>query len=44
MPGSAGADPEVRVIYEELARREGLSVFAAAHSDYFKGIDLLDGK
>lgn len=41
---AAMADPAVRVIYEELARKEGLSVFAAAQSDYFKGIDLLARK
>ena len=38
------ADPVLRAVYEEIAAEEGLSVFAAARADYFKGKASLAGK
>ena len=36
---AALADPVLRAVYEEIAAEQGLSVFAAARADYFKGKD-----
>ena len=34
---AALADPAQRAVYEEIAAEEGISPFAAARADYFKG-------
>jgi hypothetical protein len=41
---AALADPVLRAVYEAIAAEEGLSVFAAACADYFKGKAGVAGK
>jgi hypothetical protein len=41
---AAVADPVLRAVYEEIAAEAGLSVFAAARADYFKGKDSIAWK
>jgi hypothetical protein len=38
---AAMADPNVRAIYEKMAKKKKRQPFRIAVSDYFKGIDLL---
>ena len=41
---AALADPNMRALYEEMAAKQGKSVFAAARADYFIKKDLLSEK
>jgi hypothetical protein len=41
---AAMADPQVRVIYEEIASKQNRQPYRLAVSDYFKGKSLLTGK
>ena len=34
---AALADSDLRAVYEEIAAQEGISAYAAARADYFKG-------